>query len=128
MLIRAYQHDPLRCEVESEPTDDRTEHLFVTTAHEGRVGDDRRPGAQAWVHCWSSAAPSTEPTGLSCSSSGAGVSAVAIHGNRSQVQRDRGRWPPSRGRRVQALVATDVAARGIHVDDVACVVHFDPAG
>jgi superfamily II DNA/RNA helicase len=26
---------------------------------------------------------------------------------------------------VQALVATDVAARGIHVDDVACVVHFD---
>jgi len=29
---------------------------------------------------------------------------------------------------VQALVATDVAARGIHVDDVACVVHFDPAG
>jgi superfamily II DNA/RNA helicase len=27
---------------------------------------------------------------------------------------------------VQALVATDVAARGIHVDDVGCVVHFDP--
>ena len=27
---------------------------------------------------------------------------------------------------MQALVATDVAARGIHVDDVACVVHFDP--
>ena len=28
--------------------------------------------------------------------------------------------------RSSALVATDVAARGIHVDDVACVVHFDP--
>ena len=27
---------------------------------------------------------------------------------------------------MHALVATDVAARGIHVDDVACVVHFDP--
>jgi len=27
---------------------------------------------------------------------------------------------------VHALIATDVAARGIHVDDVACVVHFDP--
>jgi len=27
---------------------------------------------------------------------------------------------------VQALVATDVAARGIHVDAVLCVVHFDP--
>ena len=28
--------------------------------------------------------------------------------------------------RVQVLVGTDVAARGIHVDDVGCVVHFDP--
>ncbi len=28
--------------------------------------------------------------------------------------------------KVHALVATDVAARGIHVDDVACVLHFDP--
>ena len=37
-----------------------------------------------------------------------------------------GPWPRSAGGRVQALVATDVAARGIHVDDVACVVHFDP--
>ena len=27
---------------------------------------------------------------------------------------------------MHALVATDVAARGIHVDDVACVLHFDP--
>ena len=27
---------------------------------------------------------------------------------------------------MQALIATDVAARGIHVDGVACVVHFDP--
>jgi superfamily II DNA/RNA helicase len=27
---------------------------------------------------------------------------------------------------VQALIATDVAARGIHVNDVACVLHFDP--
>src|SRR5665811_356899 len=28
--------------------------------------------------------------------------------------------------RVEALVATDVAARGIHVDGVSCVLHFDP--
>jgi superfamily II DNA/RNA helicase len=27
---------------------------------------------------------------------------------------------------VHALIATDVAARGIHVDDVACVLHYDP--
>jgi len=55
----------------------------------------------------------------------AGVEAAAIHGGRSQNQRDRALAAFGRGS-VDALVATDVAARGIHVDDVACVVHFDP--
>ena len=50
---------------------------------------------------------------------------AAIHGGRSQGQRDRA-LAAFAGRTVDALVATDVAARGIHVDDVACVVHFDP--
>jgi superfamily II DNA/RNA helicase len=53
-----------------------------------------------------------------------GVDAVAIHGGRSQVQRDRALQDFTRGRAL-ALVATDVAARGIHVDDVAAVVHHD---
>lgn len=57
--------------------------------------------------------------------SGAGVEAAAIHGGRSQSQRDRALRAFSNGH-VQALVATDVAARGIHVDGVASVVHFDP--
>jgi superfamily II DNA/RNA helicase len=56
----------------------------------------------------------------------AGVAAAAIHGDRSQAQRERALASFARGK-VQALVATDVAARGIHVDDVAAVVHFDPA-
>jgi superfamily II DNA/RNA helicase len=54
-----------------------------------------------------------------------GVSAVALHGGRSQPQRSRALKDFSSGR-VQALVATDVAARGIHVEGVASVVHFDP--
>src|SRR5437762_1043787 len=54
----------------------------------------------------------------------AGVSAAAIHGDRSQAQRDRA-LAAFQTRRVEALVATDVAARGIHVDAVGCVVHFD---
>ncbi|MEA2462146.1 MAG: hypothetical protein QOH90_2323, partial [Actinomycetota bacterium] len=57
----------------------------------------------------------------------AGVSAVPIHGGRSQSQRDRA-LASFAGGAVQALVATDVAARGIHVDNVGCVVHFDVAG
>ena len=53
-----------------------------------------------------------------------GVSAAAIHGDRSQVQRERALAGFRRGI-TQVLVATDVAARGIHVDDIACVVHYD---
>jgi len=56
-----------------------------------------------------------------------GVVAAAIHGSRSQGQRNRALDDFSRDR-VQALVATDVAARGIHVDGVRCVLHFDPPG
>ncbi|MGH8873367.1 MAG: helicase-related protein, partial [Acidimicrobiia bacterium] len=55
----------------------------------------------------------------------AGVSVVALHGGRSQQQRNRALKQFAEGR-AQALVATDVAARGIHVDGVASVVHFDP--
>jgi superfamily II DNA/RNA helicase len=54
-----------------------------------------------------------------------GVKAAAIHGNRSQSQRTRALDDFSRGK-AHALVATDVAARGIHVDGVECVIHFDP--
>jgi superfamily II DNA/RNA helicase len=54
-----------------------------------------------------------------------GVDAAAIHGNRSQGQRTRALDDFASGR-VRVLVATDVAARGIHVDDVDLVVHFDP--
>jgi superfamily II DNA/RNA helicase len=54
----------------------------------------------------------------------AGVKAVPIHGGRSQSQRDQALSQFSTGR-APALVATDVAARGIHVDGVGCVLHFD---
>ena len=54
-----------------------------------------------------------------------GVKAAAIHGGRSQNQRTRALNDFTKGR-VHAMVATDVAARGIHVDGVALVVHYDP--
>jgi superfamily II DNA/RNA helicase/cold shock CspA family protein len=54
-----------------------------------------------------------------------GVGVAPIHGGRSQQQRTRALNSFRRGE-IRALVATDVAARGIHVDDVAVVVHFDP--
>jgi superfamily II DNA/RNA helicase len=55
----------------------------------------------------------------------AGVDAAAIHGNLSQGQRQRALAAFSAGK-PRVLVATDVAARGIHVDDIGLVLHFDP--
>ncbi|HEY7136585.1 MAG TPA: DEAD/DEAH box helicase, partial [Acidimicrobiia bacterium] len=53
-----------------------------------------------------------------------GVGAAAIHGGLSQARRDRA-LADFKSDKVDALIATDVAARGIHVDAVACVLHFD---
>src|SRR5579862_5825216 len=55
----------------------------------------------------------------------AGVSADAIHGDRNQNQRQRALDAFAAGH-PRVLVATDVAARGIHVDDVDLVVQYDP--
>ena len=54
-----------------------------------------------------------------------GVAAVELHGNLGQNARTRNMQAFHDGT-AAALVATDIAARGIHVDDVALVVHADP--
>ncbi|MGZ8743003.1 MAG: DEAD/DEAH box helicase [Nocardioides sp.] len=54
-----------------------------------------------------------------------GVSAVELHGNLAQNARTRNLTAFSEGK-ASTLVATDIAARGIHVDDVSLVVHADP--
>ncbi|WP_326649271.1 DEAD/DEAH box helicase [Streptomyces sp. NBC_01750] len=54
-----------------------------------------------------------------------GVRAAALHGGRSQPQRNRTLDQFKNGQ-VTALVATNVAARGIHVDDLDLVVNIDP--
>jgi ATP-dependent RNA helicase RhlE len=54
----------------------------------------------------------------------AGVGAARIHGDRSQAQRNQALESFRNGRN-RVLVATDVAARGIHVDGIAHVVNFD---
>jgi ATP-dependent RNA helicase RhlE len=54
----------------------------------------------------------------------AGIASLAIHGNKSQNARDRALSSFKTGE-IPVLVATDVAARGIDVDDVSHVVNFD---
>jgi superfamily II DNA/RNA helicase len=126
-LVRRYQRDPARHEVAA--SDDETgdvTHLFwrVRRAHRVKVTAEvaRRCGPTV-VFCRTrhGADRVTKQLGQ------AGVKAVAIHGRRTQAQRARALAAFTRGR-APVLVATDVAARGIHVDGVACVVHFDPPG
>jgi superfamily II DNA/RNA helicase len=54
-----------------------------------------------------------------------GISAVPLHGDRTQAQRERALRSVKSGQ-VRVLVATDVAARGIHIDLMPVVVHYDP--
>jgi superfamily II DNA/RNA helicase len=55
----------------------------------------------------------------------AGVPSVDLHGNLSQPARDRNLAAFTAGT-ARVLVATDIAARGVHVDEVQLVVHVDP--
>ena len=125
VIVQRYQRDPVTCDVvATEEHNDRTSHHFVDAERDHRVRLTaelvEKHGATV-VFCRTKHGADRVATQLTR----AGVSAVAIHGDRSQSQRERA-LAAFAGRRVQALVATDVAARGIHVDNVGCVVHFDP--
>ncbi|MCH7789005.1 MAG: DEAD/DEAH box helicase [Acidobacteria bacterium] len=127
VLIRHYQHNPARCVVFAEESAvDLTTHHFVDTRREDRVGDTaqliERHGSTI-VFCRTKHGTDRVTRQLKKF----GVKAVPIHGGRSQNQRNRALATFADGH-AQALIATDVAARGIHVDDVGCVIHFDPAG
>ncbi len=125
VLVRNYQSNPVRHEL-VVPEEDKgiVEHLFWRAPRESRVGITAhlvgRHGSTI-VFCRTKRG-ADRVAGLL---ERVGVKAATFHGDRSQSQRERALASFTAGR-VQALVATDVAARGIHVDDVSCVVHFDP--
>jgi superfamily II DNA/RNA helicase len=124
VLVRRYQKNPSRHEipVEAEVRGD-VRHLFWRTDAQTRVtltAEVVAAHAPAIVFCRTKRGADRLTKRLA----GAGIEAVTIHGDRSQPQRERALAAFSAGR-AQALVATDVAARGIHVDGVASVVHFD---
>ena len=127
VLVRNYQRNPVRAEV-APATDepDRTVHTWLPVDRARRVevaAELAERHGSTVMFCRTKRGADRVARQLTA----AGVSAVAIHGGRTQGQRDRALATFTRGH-AQVLVATDVAARGIHVDDVACVVHFDVAG
>ena len=124
-LVKRYQSDPARHDVaHDEPSDSDVSHLFWSVArHErvpvtvGLVGEH----GQALVFCRTRRG-ADRVTGQLIAG---GVKALAIHGGKTQGQRERALAAFADGR-ARALVATDVAARGIHVEDLPCVIHYDP--
>ena len=125
VLVRHYQRGAFVHEVETpEGEEDRRRHLFWKTDRTGRATMAAQivaRHASTLVFCRTKRGADR----LARQLSEAGLSVAAIHGDRTQAQREKALAAFSAGR-VQALVATDVAARGIHVDAVGCVLHFDP--
>jgi superfamily II DNA/RNA helicase len=123
-VVRDYLHDPVRHDVlgVDEPGD--VTHAFWKVAHPDRVkvtGSIVKERGRTIVFSRTKHGADRIARQLGQ----LGVSAVALHGDRTQAQRDRALAAFVDGR-ATALVATDIAARGIHVPEVACVVHFDP--
>jgi superfamily II DNA/RNA helicase len=122
-LVKAYQRDPAVHRLPEADVRSLT-HLFWKVDKNDRVAvvaDIVRSAGPTIVFCRTKHGAENVAKKLEQRK----VRAEAIHGNRSQGQRERALESFARGK-VEVLVATDVAARGIHVDGVACVVHHDP--
>ena len=124
-ITREYQTNPIRHEIGEETPDIKSaHHLFWKVTNTNKT----ETTAEAINAVW--------PTIIFCRTrhgsdrlakrlNKLGIHGVTIHGGKSQNQRSRALSDFTKGR-VQALIATDVAARGIHVDGVASVIHYDP--
>jgi ATP-dependent RNA helicase RhlE len=123
-IATAYTRDARRHE--HKPAEGaRTEHRFIAVAHEEKLeslvqelAGEERGRTLVFVRTKRGADRLVKRL------SRHGVSAVAIHGNRTQPQREKALNRFHNGV-IDTLVATDVAARGIDVDDVTHVINFD---
>ncbi len=125
-LIKRYLVDPVQHEIgEPEPDLRGMEHRFIKTQKQHRVwlAADLIAAAPGPVMVFARTRHGVDRLARQLRQEG--ITTGHLHGGRSQSQRDRALKVFSGGT-VDALVATDVAARGIHVDGVACVIHFDP--
>ena len=124
-IIRSYQHDPVRVAIEAtEEAKGDVAHHFWKVDRAERVAITARlieDHGQAFVFCRTKRGADRVVKQLQAR----GVRAVPMHGDRTQGQRERALDSFAKGK-TDALVATDVVARGIHVDALPCVVHFDP--
>ena len=129
-LARRFLSNPVSHEVDesSVPVGEMTHRVLVTTSTEHKTslvrelasGTGRRLLFTRTKH---------QAKKLAKQLTASGIPAVDLHGNLSQNARERNlsafSADPADGG-VRVLVATDVAARGVHVDDIDLVVHVDP--
>ncbi len=124
-LVRLFLNHPVTHSVDSEnsPVAQMTHHVFEVNIDNKKdvikslaSGSGRRVLFTRTKH---------QAMKLAKSLSDSGIPALDLHGNLSQAARDRNLAAFGNGI-VNVLVATDVAARGVHVDGIELVVHVDP--
>ena len=124
-LIKRYQTDPAMHEVVSEQvTVEQMQHRFLQVHDMDKVkvaATIIRNSNRTIVFVRTKRAADRVADNLRRE----GVEAASIHGDLRQSQREKALKDFSDGK-LKALVATDVAARGIHVDEVDVVIHYDP--
>lgn len=125
ILVNRYQTDPVFHEVVSEePTVEGMTHHFYAVHEMDKakvVSAIVEPAARSIIFCNTK----RNCDRLSKELEKLNVEAVTIHGDLRQRHREAAIKKISEGS-AKVMVATDVAARGIHVDDVELVIHFDP--
>jgi superfamily II DNA/RNA helicase len=124
-LIQRYQHEPVMHEVESSQlTVEAMEHRFLQVHEMDKVKVAAAIAShvdRTMMFTRTKRAADRVARDLKAE----GVKVAAIHGDLRQNERERALADFGAGK-LSVLVATDVAARGIHVDDVDVVIHFDP--
>ncbi|MCP5029509.1 MAG: DEAD/DEAH box helicase [Actinomycetia bacterium] len=124
-LIKRYQTDPSMHEVEEEDvTVDEMTHRFIQVHNMDKtkvVASISRQNSRTLVFTRTKRMADK----LAANLAKEGVKSAAIHGDLRQTAREKSLARFMEGS-LPVLVATDVAARGIHVDNVEAVIHFDP--
>jgi superfamily II DNA/RNA helicase len=124
-IVREHMHDPVRHELDSEtsPVDTMEHHVLVVNREDKAVvaTEIARRDGRTIMFVRSQLGAERVAGNIA----DRGVNAKALHGGMSQNARTRTMAEFKEGR-IDVLVATDVAARGIHVDDISLVVHVDP--
>jgi superfamily II DNA/RNA helicase len=124
-VIRVHMNDPARHEVESDSvTVDDMQHRFLSVHQMDKV-KVAASIAKGVERCLIFVRTKRGADRLADQLEREGVDAMPIHGDLRQSAREKALKEFAAGK-LPVLVATDVAARGIHVDEIGVVIHFDP--